>query len=382
MRVLRSSYGSILGRIRVNLRLLRTYPVLVLPFLPLGLTILVGTLLLLFGFQFVIYVFILLAIGAVESIVAIRMTTRMLGDIRQGGPSVGKGPALFFRSLEKLPNLLGRSAIVYPALFVILNLGLLASRLMFSGPVLLGVDLQQSFGQARSISVGANMLGSFTVYNRALGLQPDFEIGYLDQWDDLALMGVSFDPDAEMAFVSETISNLALAHAANAIALGEQSRQKEGMRMAEEALRLDSSLAYVQFVWGFLNQRERNLYVAIEAFENAIKADPVMFEPYLFLGIVHSGRENSFLAIDYLTQAIEIGTDPADISMAYTHRGLTYATLKRYEECFADLEAALSLDPSNDLAVWVKGVVSDQIALEEENVEQGTEPAGGLGLNP
>jgi tetratricopeptide (TPR) repeat protein len=108
-----------------------------------------------------------------------------------------------------------------------------------------------------------------------------------------------------------------------------------------------------------------------------------MFDAYLFLGIVHNGRGNAYLAMDYLTQAIDIAIKPADVSMAHTHRGLTYATLKRYDESFADLETALNLDPSNDLANWVHGVVSKQIAEEEAaEAEQGTEPGVGLGLNP
>jgi tetratricopeptide (TPR) repeat protein len=354
-----------------------------LPFLPLGATILVSFVFLLVGFHDVILLLALIAIGAIEYIFALRVVNEMVGDIREGGSSAGAGPALLSKSIAQLPNIFRGSPLVYSAIFILINLALLTFRFTLSGPVVLGDNLDKQFSQARKISSGVNLLSGFTAYNTAMGIEPDFEIGYIDMWDDLALMGVAFDPDAEQALVSQTVSDLAIAHALYAKALGDKGRHKEGMLIAQEALRLDPSQAYVQFVWGFLNQRERNVYTAIEAFEAALEADPEMFDAYLFLGIVHNGRGNAYLAMDYLTQAIDIAIKPADVSMAHTHRGLTYATLKRYDESFADLETALDLDPSNDLASWVHGVVSKQIAEEEAaEAEQGTEPGVGLGLNP
>jgi superkiller protein 3 len=99
----------------------------------------------------------------------------------------------------------------------------------------------------------------------------------------------------------------------------------------------------------------------MSSFEKIIELDPSNFDAYLHLGIMYSGRDNPSLAIEYLNQAIELAVSSEDVSTAYTYRGLAYSVMQRYEECFSDLDQALSINPDNWLAELVQGKAIDSM---------------------
>ena len=141
---------------------------------------------------------------------------------------------------------------------------------------------------------------------------------------------------------------------------------KEGIPWASDALRLDPGLPEAHLIWGYINFKMLNTEVAMDAFKRTIDLDPSNFNAHLYLGVIYNGKNDPDTAIEYLTRSIHIARCPEDISMAYTHRGLSYALMLRYDESFADLEDALYLDPDNGWAILVRGVVSQEKARREE----------------
>jgi tetratricopeptide (TPR) repeat protein len=131
----------------------------------------------------------------------------------------------------------------------------------------------------------------------------------------------------------------------------------EGIPWVKDAIRLDPGLPEAHLVSGYLNFNLRNRDQAISAFERTIELDPLNFEAHLYLGIIYNGNNNPLLAVEYFSTAIRIASTPEEISTAYTHRALAFALLERFDECFADLDDAVYLDPANDMAILVRGTV-------------------------
>ncbi len=156
---------------------------------------------------------------------------------------------------------------------------------------------------------------------------------------------------------------------------------REGLSWAEDARKLDPGLPEAQYISGYLHFRLRNTDEAIAAFERTIELDPDNFEAHLYLGIIYNGNENPSLALEYLTEAIQLADCPYDISTAFAHRGLSYALLKRYDECFDDFEDSLYLDPENEWAILFRGVVQKELAeLERTLSEVEGIPGKGIGF--
>jgi tetratricopeptide (TPR) repeat protein len=156
---------------------------------------------------------------------------------------------------------------------------------------------------------------------------------------------------------------------------------REGLSWAEDARRLDPGLPEAQYISGYLYFRLRNTDEAIDAFERTIELDPDNFEAHLYLGIIYNGNENPSLALEYLTEAIQLADCPYDISTAFAHRGLSYALLKRYDECFEDFEDSLYLDPENEWAILFRGVVQKELdELESSLSEVEGIPGKGIGF--
>jgi Tfp pilus assembly protein PilF len=57
--------------------------------------------------------------------------------------------------------------------------------------------------------------------------------------------------------------------------------------------------------------------------------------------------------------------------------GHAYAVMAQYEQAFAELDKALSIDPDNYMAIWIHSVVSEEVA---ENETPASDQAPDLGL--
>jgi tetratricopeptide (TPR) repeat protein len=140
---------------------------------------------------------------------------------------------------------------------------------------------------------------------------------------------------------------------------------REGMVWAEDALRLDPGLPEAHLISGYLHFKLLDTEEATAAFEKTIQLDPTNYDAHLYLGIIYNGNEQPALALTYLTQAIQLADCPYDISNAFAHRGLSYALMQRYEECFADFDDALQLDPDNGWAILFRGIVLEEMKKRE-----------------
>jgi tetratricopeptide (TPR) repeat protein len=205
--------------------------------------------------------------------------------------------------------------------------------------------------------------------------------GSADVQDDQHQSGLKVHLKLELTKTKQVLSQLALAYVKIANAYSDHAQYELGIPWANKALRLDPTLPEAHLISGWLNQRVRNMGTAIAAYEKTIELDPSNFDAHLYLGVLYIGRSDPSLGIDYLNQALQVAPTPEDRSIAYTHRGHAYSVMERYEEAFADLDTALSIDPDNCLAVWIQGVVSEVVAERENPVSnQEADPGMGQGI--
>jgi tetratricopeptide (TPR) repeat protein len=179
--------------------------------------------------------------------------------------------------------------------------------------------------------------------------------------DDQPRKGLVVSSELELTSIKQALSDLALVHVKIANAYADHQNFKEAVPWANKAARLDPTSLEALLISGIANFRMRNTAQAMSSFEKIIELDPSNFDAYLHLGIMYSGRDNPSLAIEYLNQAIELAVSSEDLSTAYTYRGLAYSVMQRYEECFSDLDQALSINPDNWLAELVQGKAIDSM---------------------
>jgi tetratricopeptide (TPR) repeat protein len=185
--------------------------------------------------------------------------------------------------------------------------------------------------------------------------------------------------EPETDLVDQVAKDRALSLIKIAQDLCDEKFYRESLSWAEDARQLDPGLPEAQFLSGYLHFRLRNTEEAIAAFEKTLELDPNNYEANLYLGIIYNGNENPSLALEYLTEAIQLADCPYDISTAFAHRALAYALLKRFDECFDDFDDALILDPNNGWAILFRGVVQKELAELEQSVSE-VEGIPGKGL--
>lgn len=199
--------------------------------------------------------------------------------------------------------------------------------------------------------------------------------------DDQLQTGLMVHFELELTSTKQVMSQLALAYVKIANAYADHEQFKKAIPWANNAVRLDPTLPEAHLTSGIVNFRMRNTAQAIAAFEKTIELDPSNFDAYLFLGIIYSGRNDPSLGVEYLTQALEVAVSSEDLSTAYTYRGLAYSVMQRYEECFSDLDKALSINPDNWLAELVRGKAVDSINKYMNSAsDQEGDPGSGIGL--
>ena len=85
------------------------------------------------------------------------------------------------------------------------------------------------------------------------------------------------------------------------------------------------------------------------AFQNAIQIDDSYGLSYYGLGLVVSQVEDFSSAVDYFTQALDLGLPPFEESMGLALRGLNYVALNEQEMAFADFDQAVDLAEELDI---------------------------------
>jgi len=189
--------------------------------------------------------------------------------------------------------------------------------------------------------------------------------------------------ETDTALLQEFARNRAMGSFRIASDLGDQFLYEEGIPYVNEAIEMDPSLPEAHLLSGYLNFKLNYNEDAITAFEKTIELDPMNFDAHFFLGVIYYGIDELPKSIDYLTQSTKLATTPDQISDAFANRGLTYCLLELYDECIADVEKALYLDPNNGFSILIHGTVFKEKALREmEATGKEGIPGVDLGVNP
>lgn len=134
---------------------------------------------------------------------------------------------------------------------------------------------------------------------------------------------------------------------------------------------------------GYVNFQLNYNEDAIAAFEKTIELDPKNFEAHYHLGVIYLGIDELPKSIDYLTQSIELAINPYQISDAFARRALTHCKQELYDECFVDIDKALSLAPNNGFALLTYGMIfKDKAERDREATEVEGIPGDGFDLRP
>jgi tetratricopeptide (TPR) repeat protein len=177
--------------------------------------------------------------------------------------------------------------------------------------------------------------------------------------------GITSSAEASIEEIEQLASDLALAQANIAKSLGERGFAEEGLPWIEDALLTDPDLPEAHLVSGFLNFRLRNGNEAIRDFRKVLMLDPENYLAYLYLGQIYNGRENPEQSLRYLDKANELAYTLEERSEALTHRAVAYSLLWRYDDAFADLDLAETLDADNGWAIIVRSVIENTITMRQ-----------------
>lgn len=84
-----------------------------------------------------------------------------------------------------------------------------------------------------------------------------------------------------------------------------QSRFKEAMIVANDALRLDPLDGSLYNLKGWIHRQAGDTDLAISSYQTAIEREPDLYDAYISLGMLHAARNND-LALDYYDGALSV----------------------------------------------------------------------------
>jgi tetratricopeptide (TPR) repeat protein len=93
-----------------------------------------------------------------------------------------------------------------------------------------------------------------------------------------------------------------------------QSRFKEAMAMANEALRIDPQQARIYDLKGWIHRTAGDTELAISSYQTALERDPKHYDACISLGLLHAGRHDA-LALQYYDAALSIR--PSSVEALY-----------------------------------------------------------------
>jgi tetratricopeptide (TPR) repeat protein len=165
--------------------------------------------------------------------------------------------------------------------------------------------------------------------------------------------------------------------------IGEKYLWEEALPSMNEMIETNPENPELHLLSGYINWKLRYTEVAIAAFEKTIELDPKNFDAHFYLGIIYYGTEELIKSVDYLTQATRLAHRHNQISDAFANRGLAYCLMELYDECVADVERAIYLDPYNGFTILIHGTVFKDKA-QRESEATGLEGIPGLdfGVTP
>ena len=119
-----------------------------------------------------------------------------------------------------------------------------------------------------------------------------------------------------------------------------------------EALKIDSNLAWAYVTRGGAYAESSQYEKAIEDLNKAIELNPPDAEAYTNRGIAYSGLNKHERAIGDYNKAIALNPNFAE---AYTNRGIAYAELKKHERAIEDYNKVIALNPNFAEAYYYRG---------------------------
>lgn len=96
---------------------------------------------------------------------------------------------------------------------------------------------------------------------------------------------------------------------------------------------------------------------AIDAFTEAIEREPRLWTAFIYRGEVFLQVDDYDAALDDFEAVIEGGRDPQRLSIAYSGRGRVFLLRGDSSRALADLDRAVSLDPLEPFARYVRGLI-------------------------
>jgi tetratricopeptide (TPR) repeat protein len=162
--------------------------------------------------------------------------------------------------------------------------------------------------------------------------------------------------------------------------IGKEFLWEEAIPRVNEMIEDDPENPEFHLLSGFINFQLNYNEDAIAAFKKTIELDPRNFEAHFYLGIIYYELPK---AINYLTQSIELATNPYQISDAFARRALSHCVQELYDECFSDIENALYLAPNNAFAILAHSTIfEDKAKRETEATGKEGIPGVDLGVEP
>jgi tetratricopeptide (TPR) repeat protein len=116
----------------------------------------------------------------------------------------------------------------------------------------------------------------------------------------------------------------------------------------EKSIHFDPESEQAHFQLGTLFMEQKDYAGAIESYENVIELNPEFADTFFNLGFIHAISKNYARAEGMYSRVVELAPDYLD--EALFNLALTQNKQGKKDECMANLERAVSINPENELA--------------------------------
>jgi len=148
----------------------------------------------------------------------------------------------------------------------------------------------------------------------------------------------------------------------------QNSKFSDAEKILKQALDLNPKNAEAHFWQGVLLFNQKNFENAVETLTTCIELAPNKGQAYGLRAWVHYKLFELEDAISDFSKAIEINSDPNDLTIFYNNRGLAYEKNGDYELAAQDYSKCIELDPYDVSGYYNRGNVYLKLAEYEKAI--------------
>jgi len=123
---------------------------------------------------------------------------------------------------------------------------------------------------------------------------------------------------------------------------------KQAINLFKKSLALDPKSEKANFQLGMVYMKQKNYAAAVESYDKVIQLNPDFPDTYFNLGFINALAKDYVRAEEMYARVVEL--NPTYVDEALFNLALVESKLDKKEQCIANLEEAVKINPNNKLA--------------------------------